>query len=508
MNIKTMLGVNAGVSLVTQLTKLLLQFLIQTAFVRTLGVEYLGANGLFTNVLLFLSFAELGIGSSFSFILYKPIIDKNFDEINAIMTLFKRVYNFIGLVILILGSVITYFIPFLTNSDSSVEDIRLLFFLYLLSSVVSYFFTYYRTMFIANQQSYVDSLNQLIFLIIKSILQLVALIVFKSYVIFLVAQIITNVLSNLSITIKAKKKFEYLQLGTTKKIKSATKKKLMENVVGSISSKIGAVVVNGTDNILISKFVGLANVGFYSNYAIVVTGLTSLMTQVINGITASLGHLNITEQDNTEERLSVFNTYTVVTAAVVAFMGTMMQWMFEPFIRLWLGHTYLLPDFVVEVIVVNFVFAQFRPAQQMIAAYGLFWGYRYKSIVEALVNLVGSLLLVNFTQLGIAGVLLGTIIGNVVVNSWWDVRILFTGAFPGIRWIKYVAQYWVTVLNILFILIINKVTMILIGTWLGSIPFIPVLLIACVMSMLTILVGFSWNRENTALVTSVVKKFR
>lgn len=508
MNIKTMLGVNAGVSLVTQLTKLLLQFLIQTAFVRTLGVEYLGANGLFTNVLLFLSFAELGIGSSFSFILYKPIIDKNFDEINAIMTLFKRVYNFIGLVILILGSVITYFIPFLTNSDSSVEDIRLLFFLYLLSSVVSYFFTYYRTMFIANQQSYVDSLNQLIFLIIKSILQLVALIVFKSYVIFLVAQIITNVLSNLSITIKAKKKFTYLQLGTTKKIKAATKKKLMENVVGSISSKIGAVVVNGTDNILISKFVGLANVGFYSNYAIVVTGLTSLMTQVINGITASLGHLNITQQDNTEERLSVFNTYTVVTAAVVAFMGNMMQWMFEPFIRLWLGHTYLLPDFVVEVIVVNFVFAQFRPAQQMIAAYGLFWGYRYKSIVEALVNLVGSLLLVNFTQLGIAGVLLGTIIGNVIVNSWWDVRILFTGAFPGIRWIKYVAQYWVTVLNILLILIINKVTMILIGTWLGSIPFIPVLLIAFVMSMLTILVGFSWNRENTALVTSVVKKFR
>ena len=345
------------------------------------------------------------------------------------MTLFRKIYNVIGVVILVLGLIVTIFVPNLVKANSSIEHIRYYFVLYLLSTVVSYFFTYNRSLLIADQLGYIDSQNQLVFSIIKYIFQIFFLLNFDSYTGYLVVLILTNLLSNVAITIKAKHRYKYLNLHSKKKPSHEVVKELKQNVIGTIASKVGGIVVNGTDNILISKFVGLGSVGIYSDYSLVMTGITSVLSQVLNSVVASFGNLGAVEKENKEKQINLFDNFAYFNAFFVFFCALVMYAIFQPFIKLWVGAKYHLSMFTVLIIIINFAFAQFRPALFLINSYGLFWGYRYKSIVEAVVNFGLSLFLVMNTSLGISGVLIGTIIGNILVNSWWDPLILFHAAF-------------------------------------------------------------------------------
>lgn len=433
---------NAATALVSQLIMMVGQFATQTIFVKTLGAQYLGANGLFSNLIQFLSFAELGIGAAFSYALYKPLADHNQAATTAIMDLFRKVYNTIGLVILAAGSVLTFFVPWFVAKGSSIDHIRWYFFLYLLSTVVSYFFTYNRSLLIADQKSYVDATNQLIWSTLKYVFQIGFLLLFHSYFGYLIVLIATNILSNVFITMRSRHFYPYLKEKSDVEIDPSIVNNIKKNVVGTVSSKIGSIVVTGTDNILISKFIGLAVVGLYSNYALILTSITRLLTQVFAAVIASFGNLGATEGNNKDKQVDLFNQFTFYNAFSVFFIGLVSFAAFPPFIKLWVGSHYQLAESTVWFIVINFVFGQFRPALNMINAYGLFWGYRVKSIVEAVVNFGLSLLLVKFTSLGINGVLLGTIIGNILVNSWWDPWILFSGAYQR-SMLGFYAKYWI-----------------------------------------------------------------
>lgn len=449
---------NAINTFAAQMVKLLGQFIVQTVFIHSLGAMYLGANGLFNNIVSFLSFAELGIGSSFAYALYKPLAEEDHETIVAILGLFRKVYNIIGLVILILGSLLSFFIPMLATG-ANISNLRLYFFLYLLSTVVSYFFTYNRSLLISDQKGYIDARNQLIFSILRYVLQLVFLLIFKSYFGYLLVQIVGNLLANLTITKTVRKKYPYLESKQKLNVPDSITGEIKKNTVGTISSKIGLIVVTGTDNILISKFVSLLAVGFYSNYSLIINAITTLLNQVLNSVVASFGNLGVTEKNNIKKQLNLFNQFVFYDAFVTFFISLVAFGVFQDFIYIWLGSKYQLALNTLVFIILNFELALFRPALYLVNAYGLFWGYRIKSIVEAIVNFCLSFYLVKYTSMGIDGVLLGTIIGNIFVNSWWDPLILFSGAYKtGIG--KFYLKYWMY--NLVFLaglfveLLINK----------------------------------------------------
>lgn len=446
---------NAIVAFIAQIVKLLGNFIVQTVFVKTLGARFLGANGLFTNLIVFLSFAELGIGSAFSFSLYKPLADRNNILISSIMSLYRKVYNTIGIVILFSGLVLSYFVPFLTKSNEGIEHIRFYFIMYLLSTVVSYFFTYNRSLLYADQCGYIDSINQLNFSLLRYIGQIVSLCL-GSYFGYLLSQIFANLLANLSITRLTRKHYPRLNEYTKNKVPSKIISSLKRNVIGTISSKVGSIVVNGTDNILISKFSGLLTVGLYANYSLIISGITTLMNQVLNSVISSFGNLAVTEARNKDKQVNLFFQFTYYNAFSVFFIGLVLVMLFEPFIEIWIGNNYLLSKLTVNVIVINFVLNTFRPALYMINAYGLFWGFRYKSVIEALFNFALSFLLVATTNLGINGVLFGTILSNLVINSWWDPLILYSGAY-GKGFKKFYIIYWLYVLFFLASLLLENI---------------------------------------------------
>lgn len=482
---------NALMAMSAQVIKLLGQFIVQTVFIRTLGATYLGANGLFTNLITFLSFAELGIGFAFSYELYKPLADKNEQLLSAIMAMYRKVYNAIGFIILFGGLILSYFVPYLTKGNNGINNIRGYFILFLLSSVVSYFFTYNRSLLIADQLGYIDSKNQLFFSLIKYIFQIIFLVTVNSYLGFLLVQIVTNFLSNVWITRLAQKQYPFLNVHTLEKPSVEIEHRLKKNVVGTIASKIGSIVVNGTDNILISKFIGLGTVGLYSNYSMIVAGVTTVLSQILNSVIASFGNLGVAEANNKKKQISLFNQFVYFNAFFVFFAGLAMFGIFQPFIHIWLGPKYQLTDTTLIIIVINFVLAQFRPALFLINAYGLFWGYRYKSIVESIVNFGLSLYLVTNTNLGVSGVLLGTIIGNIIVNSWWDPLILFTGAYKiGIS--KYYAKFSAYMLFFIILLFVeDKIIHFVQFVPHGILSFFFYVVIVCFGVLICLLIGLS-----------------
>lgn len=202
--------VNSSVAMVMQVFILISTFIMQTVFIKTLGVEYLGAKGLFTNLVSFLSFAELGVGSAITYSLYKPLAENDHQSVSAVMNLFKKTYNIIGVVILFIGILLSFFIKDIVRDGQMIPHMQLMFILFLLNTVVGYFFTYMRSLLIANQQGYIDSLNRGIFMIVLSIVQIIILLTTHNFLFFLIAQIIVTIVSNVSITRTANKMFPYL----------------------------------------------------------------------------------------------------------------------------------------------------------------------------------------------------------------------------------------------------------------------------------------------------------
>lgn len=490
-----------------QLIKIFGQFLVQTIFIHTLGTQYLGANGLFNNIITFLSFAELGIGSAFAYALYRPLAEDDKETIKAVLNLFRKVYNIIGLVILFFGLGFSYFVPLLIKNNSIVH-LRIYFILYLLSTVVSYFFTYNRTLLISDQMGYIDSRNQLYFSVFRYIFQIIFLVFFDSYYGYLIIQVLSNFLANIAITKIAHKRYPFLKESISEQVPRKIIISIRRNIIGTISSKIGYIIVTGTDNILISKFVGLMTVGLYSNYSLVISAITTLLNQVLTSVVASFGNLGATEGENKKKQLVLFDQFVFYNAISTLFIGLVLYGVFQPFINVWLGPKYQLSQLTLALIIINFVLAQFRPALFLVNAYGLFWGYRVKSIVEGIVNFVLSFYLVKYTSMGINGVLLGTIVGNICVNSWWDPLILFSGAFKT-SITKFYFKYWLY--NGLFIigLIIEQIVISLYKPNVTSIfSFICYSTIVVFLVLVFLLIALSRTSGERDLFTQIKKRIR
>ena len=199
---------------------------------------------------------------------------------------------------------------------------------------------------------------------------------------------------------------------------------IKRNVIGNMSSKVGGVIVMGTDSILISSFVGLSAVGFYSNYTMIINNVQNLCKQVTNSITASIGNYIVSA--NTKDALDLFKKHLFVNYSMLYFSTLILASVLNPFIIWWIGDKYVLPSFTVSLIIINLVVQIFRNTSFVfIDSYGLYWIQRWKSIIEATINLTCSLILLIFFDMGINGVLLGTLISSLGYVLWVEVFYIF-----------------------------------------------------------------------------------
>ena len=405
---------------------LIISFIARIFFIKILGSEYLGLNGLFTNILTVLSLAELGVGTAITYSLYAPLANKDEKKCQMLMQLYRKIYIAIGLFILIVGIAITPFLSVFIKDLPDIPNINLIYILFVVNTAISYFYSYKRNLIIADQSRYIATIYRYGYYILLNVFQIIYLVITKDYIVFLVLQIIFTFAENVSVSIKADKMYPFLKDKTKRKLDDRSKKEIVKNTKAMMMHKVGDVIVNSTDNILLSSFVGLTAVGLYSNYYLITNALNIVISQVYNSITASIGNLCAT--DSPEKQYKVFKKINFLTFWIYCFTSICLVILFNPFIEIWIGKEYLFSMSIVLVLVVNFYLSGMRKSVLAFReAAGLFYRDRYKPIFEAIVNLVVSIILAM--KFGTIGIFLGTLISTMTVCFWIEPLILYKYEF-------------------------------------------------------------------------------
>ncbi len=418
---------NMGVGTFFQVLSLVLGFVSRTIFIRILGSEYLGLNSLFTNILTILSFAELGIGNAIIFSMYKPLATKNKDQLKKLVKFYKKTYTTIGLIILGVGLLIIPFIPYIIAETPNIkESIYLIYILFLLDASISYFFSYKTSIISADQKNYIVIMYTNIFKIIQIFVQLIVLYFTKEYILYLILQVLNTLLTNIYLAHKSDKMYPFLKDLGNKTIQEKEKKGIFKNVKALFIYKFSSVILNGTDSIIISRYLGLVVLGLYSNYYLIINAITLIVGQILNAFTSSVG--NLIAIDNKEKSQKIFKELFYFDMIIYNVLCICLYLLFNDFVTLWLGDKYLLSNFVVLTIVASFFVngAQFAGFTFRNAS-GNFSHFKYAPIVAAIINVVVSIVLAKY--IGLAGVFIGTIVARLTTSTWIDPYIVYKYIF-------------------------------------------------------------------------------
>lgn len=419
--------------------KTMVQFVSRTVFIQVLGREYLGLSGLFSNILMMLSLAELGFGEAITFSLYAPLAQGDRQAIRGLMHLFCRVYLAVGAFVLVAGLALTPFLQFFVRDLPNIPGIRWIYALFVINSALSYLNTYKRTLIIADQKQYIVSGYTYGCAICMNAVQTVLLLMTGNYILFLLIMVAFTVIENLMLTRKADALYPYLKnLATVEPPKEMTAP-IMRNIRAMVYHKVGYILVNGTDNLLMARLVDLGSVGIYSNYLMITNTLESATKIVFSAITASIGNVGATESD--DKKLQIFDRINFASMWIYGFCSICLLCLLTPFITLWVGQSYCFPFVVEFVICLKFLIYGLRqPVNVTKSAFGLYWQDRYKPVAEAIINLVVSIVL--GMSLGVFGILMGTVISSVTTNLWIEPLVLYRdGLHAPVR--RYFATYGV-----------------------------------------------------------------
>lgn len=462
---------NAMTSMMFYIINSIFSFISKTVFIRFLGIEYSGLNSLFTNVLGILNIAELGIGTAVGYSLYKPLAEKDTKTINEILKLYKYLYRIIAIIILIIGLILTFFLPYMINTTIDMTQIKIAYILYLISTVVSYLFTFLNVLPAANQKNYIVIKIQGIFKIVKNIIQLLTIAIFKNYYIWLIIEISGNILSYIYTNLIIRKKYQYYKEIEEIKFKDLLKKykEIMLKVRDLFFHKIGGLVVDQTDNIVISYFCTLSDVGIYGNYMLIFRLLTGTIEQAFSSVTASIGNLIV--EKGKKEAFKIWKEIYMLTFFITIIFGYLFYRIVNQFITVWVGQEYILSKIIVFAISINIMFRIIKqPIDKFKDAFGIFWDKK-APFIEAIINLIISVILAKY--IGILGVIIGTIISSIIIIGIWKPYVTFKYGFKKkfYEFIKInIPLIIISIISVFIInLIINFINLNIANNWTGLI---------------------------------------
>jgi len=415
---------NAASGTVMQIAKLFLNFVVRTIFIHTLGNQALGLNGLFTNILSLLSLTELGFGAAVVTHMYKPIAEQNHTRIRVLMGVYRTIYLGVGAMVAILGLMLVPFIPTITRTYTGSLNVEFIFFLYVANIVFSYTLGYRTSMLTADQRGYVVNITTLLGFLMQSFMQVIVLFVFRSFYLYLVVAILATVFQNLYLSYRVKKDYPYLR-GQKKRASIDDLRSVMDYAKPLLVYQVSGVVNNSTDSIVISQFLSVAMTGLYSNYMMIVSALLSLMTAMVSAITSTIGNLAAARP---HDLYQAFKRIFSVISSVSIFVGFCLGGLLNPFIVIWLGDASSLNWLVSGSFAINlFVTLIGLPLMVFREATGSFVYRRYIPIISVVINLVVSVILVNF--LGVGGVIIGTLTSRLLTYTWNDPDVIFKHHF-------------------------------------------------------------------------------
>lgn len=407
---------NSIISVVYKITMLALGFITRKIFIVYLGEEILGLNSLYANLLDLLNLAELGIGVAVQYQLYGPLVKNDTEKLSKILASAKRLYNRIGFFVLTAGVVLSFFIEHLIKSTTyPIWFIRVAFLISVTGIALGYFFVHKRLFLQANEEIGLVNIIDLTAKIVTMCLSLITTIIWKNYFLYLFINALYGLIGNIIIYFVFKKK--HPDIKENKKDTALENEELTKNLKNVVPMKLSNYIYNSTDNVIISKILGLTTVALYSNYMTIINGLMGIEFLFGNIVTSAFGKI-IKE---VEDKRTIYKYYLMFQYAQFLFTGfttVSLAILSEPFIKLWIGERFVVGVMVLSLLVVDFyVHSMYQPAYVMFGAAGKFKDDKYITLISAIMNIIISIIMVNI--IGLAGVIVGTLVTDLYI---WIVR--------------------------------------------------------------------------------------
>ena len=440
---------NSLISVMAQAILLLLQFINRRVFVEVLSLDYLGYQSVFSNIFNLLSVAELGIGNIISYQLYRELNNNNKEEIIKLMEIYKNVYRIIAGVVGTAGGVLAFFLPVLVTGISDPWSfLYKIYFLQLFSTILGYFLSYKRTIYIADQKEYKCVQIDLYTNLIVQGIQLALLIVFRNYFLYLIIQLSITFISNIIISYNVNKDYPYLKTKVSVTKKDINKRKLVPDVKNMLVHKISYAFFSGTDNLVISAFCGVRDVAMYSNYFSLQTGVMQLLFyKMLNPVQATIGNIVYSGRKKVDiyNQFLMLDVFSFFFASYIA-IGFLI--FFQPAITLWMGSQYLLPF---SFVIVFSIYIYFGAVWEIVYKYRLSFGNYDKDrnymILSAVFNIILSISLAKV--LGVTGVEIGTLIAFFFI-AYGRIKFVVRGYFGKSQWL-YICKHF-----FLFLIVVTE----------------------------------------------------
>lgn len=422
---------SVAASIAGSILRILIQFVSRSIFISVLGQQYLGVNGLFTNILQLLGATELGIGTGFVFSLYKPMAENNQEKIKSLLQLYKKAYLVVSITTLVLGLSVTPFLEYFVAEVPDIPNFRLIYVLSALNTPLMYFMRYRRSVFTADQKQYIVTGCTVVCNIALHVAITVGLLITKNYIFYLLAMLAFTFFENALVSLVAGKRYPYIKEKNVAPLSKGEKSEIIDHIKALIFSKLGMAIISGTAGLLITKLFGLMDGGIYSNYLLIITALTTTTSMIFDAVAPSIGNLNVTESP--EAKFKVLGRVQFFTHWLFGFCSICLLCLFNPFITLWVGGDLLFPMPVVTAICVMFYLdGMRRPMTTSRNAMGLHVYMRYMPVVHALAYIALALLFSTF--LGIAGIFVGASVGYLVTTFWSESVVMYKKVFFKSPW--------------------------------------------------------------------------
>lgn len=408
------------------LIMILMGFITRRIFIDNIGIEYLGLNGLLQNILGAMTILESGFAGSVVYNMYKPLAENNQPEIIALLQLYKKVYRYIALGIFICAIALLPFIDHFIEGSNDLSYVTIVYVIYLFNSLVNYFTAYKWSIINASQQNYKLAKINLIYQLGLNISKILILSLTQDYILYLIIEFIYGIGLNIAIVRKANKLFPYIVTSKKYDVPADVKKNITTNMKALFLHGIGGYFMHSTDNIIISSYLGLGTVGLLSNYTLITSTIKGFASQVLCSYSESVGNLIATESN--EKIYKIFQTlffvnYITISIPVIILFNTI-----TPFVKWWLGDSYILPNCILGIILFNFYIDNMRSsALTFKTKSGIFVQDRFSPFLQGCINLIFSLLLVK--HIGLAGVLLATGISILSIGFWQFPKLIYKYTF-------------------------------------------------------------------------------
>lgn len=424
---------NISYRLVSQVASIILKFVSRTIFIYVLGVEYLGINGLFSEILQMLSLADLGFGTAMVYSMYKPLAEHDEKRLIQLVALYKKIYTIIAISITIIGISLVPFLKYLVNMDKDIPYLNVYYLLYLANTVSSYLVVYKTCILNADQKNYLISKYNTIFNFISLIVTSAFLLLTHNFMIYLIVQVVVTYANNFYVSHIAEKLYPYIN-DKVEKLSKEEGKQIFKNVKSVFIYKVANTLVGSTDNTLISVLIGTIAVGFYSNYCMIVNNITLFINIIFSSVTASIG--NMVVEENKKKNYDVYCLMQFMSFLMSSVAITVTYLVINDLINVWLGEKFVLEQLVSFAIVLNMYFSVvLMPIWSYREATGMYLQTKYVMVATAVVNLVVSVILGK--MIGLAGILFATSIARISTYFWYEPKLLFKQFFGKKVWNYY-----------------------------------------------------------------------